>query len=229
MQFHPYGANYTKSHLIKLNSKSTEQVTSFKLLGIHLDISLNWKEHVNSVCKKCASNCFALCRLRQILSKNVIRVFYFSNFESVIRYGIILWGGSSAALRVFILQKRAIRCMFGLKFRDSCKQTFIKEAIMTLPSIFVLELLKFVRQNMDSFRTQNIYHNYSTRFGSDFQYDLHRLELYKSNPYYLGAVFYNKIPIQIRDLSNVKFINCIKSVLIKNAFYSVDEFLNYNF
>lgn len=229
MQFHPYGANYTKSQLIKLNDKSVEQVTSFKLLGIHLDMSLNWNEHVNRLCKKCASNCFALCRLRQILSRNIIKIFYLSNFESIIRYGIILWGVSSAAQRVFIMQKRAVRCMIGLKFRESCKQTFINEAILTLPSIFILELLKFVRQNIASFRLQNMYHNYSTRFGSDFQYDLHRLELYKSNPYYLGAVFYNKIPIQIRELSNVKFVNYIKSVLINSAFYSVDEFLNYNF
>lgn len=229
LQFHPLPANYTSSPLIRLNGKTIEQVTSFKLLGMHIDISLSWREHVNYICKKCASTCFALKRLHTIASKNTTKIFYYSNFESVIRYGIILFGYSSAANRVFIMQKRAIRCMFGLKFRESCKQIFIREQILTFPCIYILDILKFVRQNISNFNLQNEYHDYNTRHGQNLQYHIHRLELYKSNPYYMGAKLYNKLPPSIKNLSISKFASQVKKLLLSNAFYSINEFMSHVF
>jgi hypothetical protein len=34
------------------------------------------------------------------------------------RYGIVFWGNSPDAKRIFLLQKRAVRVMIGLKQRD---------------------------------------------------------------------------------------------------------------
>ena len=38
MQFHPIGANYLSSPLIKLEHKTVEQVKDFKLLGVYVDV-----------------------------------------------------------------------------------------------------------------------------------------------------------------------------------------------
>lgn len=228
MQFHPIGKNYTSSILIKQNNKSIQQVTSHKVLGIHIDHSLDWKTHVSYVCNKCASNCFALKRLRHMASTDTLKIYYFSNLESRFRYGIIFWGYSTSAYRVFVLQKRAIRSMFGLYARQSCKETFVDSKILTLPSLYIFEILKFVKKNMNDFNRQNSYHNYSTRHGSNLQYDLHRLELYKYNPYYMGSMLYNKLCDNIKSIVSVKkFISTVKTFLVSNAFYSVEEFLNY--
>ena len=91
--------------------------------------------------------------------------------------------------------------MFGLKFRETCKPVFIKENILTFPCIYILESLKFVKNNISSFNFQNDYHEYNTRYGHNLQYDLHRMELYKANPYYVGAVLYNKLPDRIKQCS----------------------------
>lgn len=228
LQFHPQASNYTSSALIRINGKSIQQVKSFKLLGLYLDLSLNWKDHITYICNKTAKQCFALKRLNQITSKRVSKIFYHSSFESVIRYGIICWGNASEAKRVFILQKRAIRCMFGLKFRETCKPVFINEKILTIPCLFILESLKFVKNNISSFNFQNIYHEYNTRHGHNLQYDMHRIELYKSNPYYISAVLYNKLPDRIKLCSYKKFLKNVKVILLTNAFYSVNEYMMYN-
>lgn len=225
MQFHPVGANYISSPLIKFQNRTIEQVKDFKLLGIYVDMSLNWKVHIDYVCKKCASICFALKRLCQIASKNVVKIFYYSNFESTIRYGVICWGNSSTANRVFVLQKRALRSIYGLQYRESCKQTFISQKILTLPCLYILEILTFVKKNLDRFTFQNISHEYNTRHGENLQHSLHRLELYKSNPYYVGTVLYNKLDISIKTCNLKKFISAVKNMLLTNAFYSVDEYL----
>lgn len=227
MQFHPVSKKYISSLLIRYKSKSIQQVISHKVLGIHLDLSLDWKSHVSYVCKNCASNCFALKRLHYISSINTVKMFYFSNLESRIRYGIIFWGYSTSVNRVFVLQKRAIRCMFGLRFRESCKTMFIQHKILTLPCLFIYETLKFVKENLDKFNFQNTFHDYPTRHGSDLQYDVHRLQLYKSNPYYIGSVLYNKLKDNVKNIqSTKKFLSTVKSFLVSNAFYSVEEFLN---
>lgn len=228
MQFHPVGANYTSSPLINLRGKSVQQVKEFKLLGIYIDLSLDWKSHVNYVSNKCASICFAIKRLCQVSSLKSVKTFYFSSFESRIRYGIICWGNSISSNRVFILQKRAIRFMFNLNFRESCRTTFIRQRILTLPCIFILDMLKFVKSNLSRFYLQNVNHDYSTRHGQNLQYTLHRLELYKHNPYYVGAVLYNKLNTNIKNISSVnKFSSAVREHLVNNAFYSVDEFLNF--
>ena len=46
LHFHTVRALYTSSLLVKLNKKSTEQVTTFKLLGINIDVSLDWKSRL---------------------------------------------------------------------------------------------------------------------------------------------------------------------------------------
>ena len=112
-------------------------------------MSLNWKIHIDYVCKKCASICFALKRLSQIASKNVVKIFYYSHFESTIRYCVIFWGNASTANRVFVLQKRALRSIYGLQFNESCKQTFITQKFLTLLCIYILEILTFVKKKFE--------------------------------------------------------------------------------
>jgi hypothetical protein len=52
-------------------------------------------------------------------------------------YGIIFWGGSSYAKKMFIPQKRIIGNIMNAKPRDSCREIFIKFEIMTLYSQYI--------------------------------------------------------------------------------------------
>ena len=94
--------------------------------------------------------------------------------------------------------------------------------------IYILESLKFVKNNISSFNFQNDYHEYNTRYGHNLQYDLHRMELYKANPHYVGAVLYNKLPDRIKQCNYKKFNKKVNDILLVNSFYSVNEFMMYN-
>jgi hypothetical protein len=56
--------------------------------------------------------------------------------DSIISYGIIFWGGSSYANKVFILQKKIIRIITNIRPRDSCRRIFKNMEIMTLNSFY---------------------------------------------------------------------------------------------
>jgi hypothetical protein len=51
--------------------------------------------------------------VKKIVSMKTLNSVYFAYFHSVMTYGIMFWGNSSSAERVFKLQKRAVRTMKG--------------------------------------------------------------------------------------------------------------------
>lgn len=54
----------------------------------------------------------------------VLRNIYFAKFQSVMRYGIILWGGASETTKVLKVQKRALRLMTNRRKNKSCRPLF---------------------------------------------------------------------------------------------------------
>jgi hypothetical protein len=69
---------------------------------------------------------------------------YFAYFNSILKYGIMLWGNRTDSIRVFQLQKKVVRIMVGAKSRVSCKPLFKTLEILTLLSQYILYLMTFL-------------------------------------------------------------------------------------
>jgi hypothetical protein len=67
------------------------------------------------------------------------------------KYGIIFWGNSAEARKVFLLQKRTLRIMVGINQRNSCRPVFKELNILTLASQYILSLMTFVKNNLELF------------------------------------------------------------------------------
>jgi hypothetical protein len=66
------------------------------------------------------------------------------------------------AKKVFYIQKKIIRIMASTKRRASCRELFKKINILPLVSEFLLSLLSFVGDNLETFQTNSDIHNIST-------------------------------------------------------------------
>lgn len=112
--------NPDKTHFINfhVNHNSTVQgdysylpatfnlVTSTNLPGLELDSSLIWRQHINSILPK-------LSKASKSVYHQVLRQVYFAYFHSLISHGLILWGNSGDAARVFspnTSQQTDLRC-----------------------------------------------------------------------------------------------------------------------
>ncbi|KAJ8909787.1 hypothetical protein NQ315_011197 [Exocentrus adspersus] len=71
-----------------------------------------------------------------ILSEHVKFLGSVIDTYSHLSYNIVIWGRAASVNRVFILQKRIIRLIFGIPPRQSCRDCFIRNKILTLPSIY---------------------------------------------------------------------------------------------
>ncbi|KAG8308888.1 hypothetical protein J6590_098885 [Homalodisca vitripennis] len=86
---------------------------------------------------------------------------------------------------VFTLQKWTVRMLAGLKPRESCRDAFRDLHILTVPSIFILEVILHAQKLVPRRHDSN--NNYGTRNALDFNLPYHRTTLYSKKPTYAGA------------------------------------------
>lgn len=217
-----------------LNEEKTNKITitsnpvssrgeSVNLLGITIDDNLRWSHHINILSRKLSTSIFQLRKLSTILSKVALRSAYFAFFNSYISYGITLWGNSPTAIRVFIMQKKAVRILANIGFRDHCKPYFISLKILTLPSLYVQQCLIAIHKNKSSYTLNSDIHDYNTR--NSHLLHTPRFRLHRSAMNSISVQLYNRLSVTTRLLSMNNFKNAIKNFLIQRAFYSIEEYM----
>jgi len=60
-----------------------------------------------------------------------------------------LGGGIKECIKILRIEKRVIRLITGLNNKESCKQNFKENKILTITSLYVLEVLSYVKEKGD--------------------------------------------------------------------------------
>lgn len=201
---------------------------SIKFLGVNIDPKLSWENHTIYVCNKIAKYTYLLRNLAAKVSQSTLTTAYYSLIHSSISYAILVWGHATSLANVFSAQRKAIRIIAGLKFRDDCKDQFIKLKIMTAPCIFIFQCLLYVKNNENSYATRSQIHSYNTRNRDNLNNNFLRLKKTRDGTGYLGIQFFNALPLEIRSFNIIQFKKTVKKYLLDNAFYSTKEFLEKN-
>jgi hypothetical protein len=118
-----------------------QDLKNIKFLGIEIDKFMNWKVHVKLILPKLGNACFAIRNKQSCSNIETLRMIYLTYFHSIMKYGIIFWGNSAEAKKVFLLQKRTLRIMLGINHRNSCWPVFKELNILTLASQYILSLM----------------------------------------------------------------------------------------
>ncbi|KAI5635103.1 reverse transcriptase (RNA-dependent DNA polymerase) domain-containing protein [Phthorimaea operculella] len=178
IQFRPFQKRPINLEEI-VNSLNIQEVNECTLLGINIDTHLNWKSHVEKIKTKLSQFIYALSVIKQNTQNESALTAYYAYAYSWMRYGILLWGDSTDSEDIFIQQKKCIRIIYNLHPLTSCKPYFIKNKILTLPSIYILETASFVRKNIAKFEFCT-----RARHKDKLKLPAPKMELFKSSPYY---------------------------------------------
>lgn len=143
--------------------------------------------------------------LSKCVSINVLRTAYFAVFHSHLSYATLAWGHSSGMTRLFRIQRKAVRIIAGLPFREDCRQQFSSLGILTLPCVFILECVLYVRRNEEIFRTHRDIHGHHTRFRDNLVPAYWRLKRCQDGPGYWAIKFFNILPQNFRSLPIMTF------------------------
>ena len=175
MQCRTKKQNKGKIQILVPNSINSN-INSTKVLGLIIDNSLSWRDHITAITSKLNKACYAIRLLKPFLTMNTLRVIYFSHAHSVLSYGIIFWGNSHAhhTNSIFKIQKRIVRIITNSSRHDTCQQLFKHLQTLSLPSQYIFSLLVFVIKNRDFFHSNSEIHNLNTRYNRKPTFTFHK-------------------------------------------------------
>ncbi|KAI5717104.1 hypothetical protein M8J77_000270 [Diaphorina citri] len=148
---------------IETPNLSLSSATEVGFLGLVVDSKLKWKTHIENLLPKLSTACFAVGSVRRNVDSNAALLSYFSYFHSVMSYGIVYWGFSSEIKNIFLLQKRAVRAVFGLARHISCKPIFKERQILTVYAQVILDTCILVHRVAPTLSRQSEVHDHDTR------------------------------------------------------------------
>ena len=137
--FKPPRAKLTNRITLTLNRTQIFDSTKIRYLGVILDNKLTWKFHIFELSKKLNRAVGMLYKLRRLnCSRQILLSLYFAIFQSHLTYGICLWGNADFSIlnKIILSQKRAIRVVAGLDFRESTNEAFRELKILKVTDLF---------------------------------------------------------------------------------------------
>ena len=75
---------YENNYLTKLSD--------LKFLGININNTLTWKSRIETILPKLSSVCFDMRTIKPLISQQMLKALYYSQFHSIILYGLTFWG-----------------------------------------------------------------------------------------------------------------------------------------
>ena len=142
-----YEGYYQTRTNINYEGNTIPNLTSTKFLGLIVDETLSWNEHIDSAAKKLCSASYIVRNLKHSVSPTTMKTLYYAYIHPIISHGIIFWGRASKVTKLFTLQKRIVKIITDKKPRDSCRDAFRNMKILTLFSQYLFSLIVFTVEN----------------------------------------------------------------------------------
>jgi hypothetical protein len=119
-----------------------------------------------------------------------------------------------------------IRLIAGVNPRPPCRQLFKELNILTVVSLYILEVISYLRRHHQFVELNSNIHTYNTRRKMDIHIQSYKTDSYKGSVVNVGSRLYNKLPDYIKERESYKtFRKELKSFLLWHTFYSVEEFV----
>ena len=126
---------------LTINTSPIERVDHFDFLGLTINETLSWKQHVNKVCIQITKVIAMMRKLKHITNKSILLKVYNALILSRINYAILCWGYEHK--RISILQKKAIRIITKSKYNAHTDPIFKHLNLLKVKDVFILQSLKF--------------------------------------------------------------------------------------
>lgn len=199
---------------IKIDDNFIEQINEIKYLGVIIDSKLNFKSHLDYICKKIAKKLYFFRRIRNKLSVSTsIKI-----FNSIIKphfefcSTIMLMFNGEMVNRLQILQNRGMRIILK-KNRFVSKSVLLKslnwlnvnQRIKYNVLIFVFKIINRHLPNylMEKLKYVGDLTQYNLRNKFDFRLDFFRNSKTQNSLFYKGLKLYNELPIELKNEKNL--------------------------
>jgi len=177
-----------------------------KFLGATFNPTMSWETHCQDLAKKLNKNIFLIRSLSQFVSAQALKSCYYACIHSHLLYALMAWGHAPASKKIFKLQRKAVRIVAGLGYRECCKEAFKKLEIMTLPSLYILQCIKYIHAHTEKYSKNTQRHN-PTRENKFLTEALVKFKKCENSNYW-GIKLYNLLDQTTRNMPRKKVSKC---------------------
>lgn len=207
---------------LSCNCIPLKQENKVKYLGLWLDSCLMWHEQTLVLQNRMRGLNFMMYHLSKLFSQSHILTIYRTLYESVLKYGLVHWGGAgdSSLKPIRILQKQVIRNMAKIHRFSSSVPWFEKFQIPTLSRLYVLESVCFVNRNLARINRMDPINTQARRVGTKSVLPKWLRHRSRTQSPYSTSKFFNSLPKTFRSIMNFKrFRKSVLDSLLKNTGY----------
>lgn len=203
------------------NCDTIQRTSTVKYLGIIVDQHLKWKPHVSYLTMRVRKLFHRFYLLRDIFSKQLITTVYYALAESLLSYGILVWGGiyDTHLKQLQICQNKLIKIIFNLHPRHSTNVLYTDNKLLNIRNIYIVSCLKAIHFNIPSLKIP-VEHIYLTRTVTGRYVLTPRFQNEASQRHvtFFGPKFYNLIPQEIKNVTKKRtFLKMVKEFLNRNT------------
>jgi len=210
-----------------------QEEPSIRFLGLYLDPNLNYSDHAQRIIKKISSALYVLRKAKNFLTKNAIKLLYYSLIHSHIIYAIQVWSSCSPALisKIYKLQKQCVRIINRSKYNAHTEPIFKSLNILPVPDLILFFRIQFMQKfsfgllpksftsTWTTFAARNLnlnnLHNYPLRNSDNLFIPISRLATLEKHPLYLLPKIWSDFEDPIKFIRNkIEFNMKLKRYLI---------------
>lgn len=182
---------------------SINGASSIKYLGITLDSHLRWDLHTENINKKIRSLLYSFYKLKNILDTKTLLLIYEALVESVIRYGLIVWGGiNKTHLQTLSqTQKKLLKIILKKEITYSSDKLFRDNKIFRIKHMYAEKL--FLYQDKRQNTKMKIY-KHDIRTKDDVAVPRAKKTIGQNYFEYSAPRLYNRVPKTIKNIKNPK-------------------------
>lgn len=210
----------------RLATNIIEKVNCFKYLGIHLDPTLSWNNHIHRIEKRVASYIGILWRVRLFVPCKTLLQYYFAYIHTHFNYIISVWGrtASSHLQKLQCLQKRCLKIIFKKPLLYPTLSLYSDECHKILPISFLCDIqtLLFVH---DILFNPKFHHNIQLTASNNSRRtrqanNLQRIRAITTRGQqrirFIGPTLYNNLPENLQSIENRSIFNARIKQYYKN-------------
>ena len=198
---------------IRTDNTDLDRVYAFKYLGVLMDQTLSWKDHIDLLGKKISSRLGMLRRARKVLPKATCVTLYNTMVLPLFDYCAAVWDGCGVGYKGYLdkLNRRAACIIEGRSVaadelftvfswpnlqarRDYLKCVLVYKSLRNLAPAYLLTEFKYAHQ----------IHTYNTRHCDLLRLSLAKTAKYQGSFRFNGARAFNALPLKIRNATDLK-------------------------
>ena len=187
------------------NCKYLDQVSTYRYLGITIDDNFRFSTHLHELGNKLRKVCFLMYHISPLVSRRIATTIYHAFFESLLRYGITIWGNACEThkSRIKRLQNQAIQTILVNELTNDLTASYQSLGLLPIDKLYEYTLICDNYFNSDYRIKATRLHNMTCRNRPQFKIT-RRCNSYGSNRLSVTVpMMLNKLPDDLIHLKNI--------------------------